>query len=251
LTLAGTRVLLTGGGSGLGRHMAQRLAEDGAELAVIDRDAEACAALRAALGDSVQTFVADLSEAAQVDAVVQQVQASGFAPGVLVNNAGVIHSEPLVNLLARGADRVHSREQWRRVMAIDLDSVFYLTGRIVDGWLATRTKGVVVSVSSIAARGNAGQSAYAAAKAGVEALTRSWAKELGPMGLRFVALAPGFIDTASTRAALSPAALQRLQQAVPLRRLGTPEAVYLALRQAIENDYMTGTVLEIDGGLVL
>lgn len=169
---------------------------------------------------------------------------------MLVNNAGVIHSEPLVNLLSRG-DKVHSREAWRRVIATDLDSVFFVTSRVVERMLAKRIKGVVISISSIAAGGNAGQSAYAAAKAGVNALTCTWAKELGAMGLRFVAIAPGFFDTPSTRAALSEAVLTRLQQQIPLRRLGELESLYLAVRHAIENDYLTGTVLEVDGGLVL
>jgi 3-oxoacyl-[acyl-carrier protein] reductase len=117
--------------------------------------------------------------------------------------------------------------------------------------LRRRAAGVVVSVSSVAAAGNAGQSAYAAAKAGVDALTRTWAKELGPMGLRFVSIAPGFLDTPSTHAALGEAHVARLKQAVPLRRLGSTDDVFAALRHAVESDYLTGTVLEVDGGLVM
>jgi 3-oxoacyl-[acyl-carrier protein] reductase len=114
-----------------------------------------------------------------------------------------------------------------------------------------RKKGVIVSISSISANGNPGQSAYSAAKAGVNALTSTWAKELGPLGLRFAAIAPGFLDTPSTRAALSEAIIARLQQQVPLRKLGDVEHIFLALRHIIENDYLTGTVLEVDGGLVI
>jgi 3-oxoacyl-[acyl-carrier protein] reductase len=110
---------------------------------------------------------------------------------------------------------------------------------------------VIVNMSSISARGNAGQSAYAAAKAGVEALTRSWAKELGPLGLRFVAVAPGFIDTPSTRAALSVEILEELKQKTPLRRLGEVANVALAVIYALENDLLTGTVLDVDGGLTI
>ena len=117
--------------------------------------------------------------------------------------------------------------------------------------LAKRTKGVVVSVSSLAARGNAGQSAYAAAKAGVNALTMTWAKELGAMGLRFVSVAPGFIETPSTNAALSEATITKLKQQIPLRRLGDMVCVYQAVRYALENDYVNGTVLDVDGGLVI
>jgi 3-oxoacyl-[acyl-carrier protein] reductase len=248
--LAGACVLVTGGGAGIGRHLVERLLADGAEIAVLERDAARCAELVEATGGKLRAEACDVADADAVDAALQKLFDAGFEPDVLVNNAGIIHSEPLVNLLSRG-DKVHSREAWRRVIATDLDSVFFVTSRVVERMLAKRIKGVVVSISSIAAGGNAGQSAYAAAKAGVNALTHTWAKELGAMGLRFAAIAPGFFDTPSTRAALSEAVLTRLQQQIPLRRLGELESLYLAVRHVIENDYLTGTVLEVDGGLVI
>jgi 3-oxoacyl-[acyl-carrier protein] reductase len=129
--------------------------------------------------------------------------------------------------------------------------VFYITSRMVERWVALRNKGVVISISSISARGNAGQSAYSAAKAGVNALTATWAKELGPLGHRFAAIAPGFLDTPSTRAALSEATITRLQQQIPLRKLGDVEHIYLSARHIIENDYINGAILDVDGGHVL
>jgi 3-oxoacyl-[acyl-carrier protein] reductase len=213
-------------------------------------DAARCIDLDKTFGGRIKVWACDVTDPVAVDTVLQAIFDTGFEPDVLINNAGIIHSEPLVNMLSRG-ERVHSRESWRRVMSADLDSVFYVTSYVVDRMLAKRSKGVVISISSISANGNPGQSAYSAAKAGVNALTRTWAKELGGMGLRFAAIAPGFIDTPSTRAALSEAAVIRLQQQIPLRRLGDLENVYLAVRHIIENDYLTGTVLEIDGGLVI
>lgn len=250
MKLAGARVLVTGGGAGIGRHLVERLLGDAAEVAVLELDATRCAELTETTGGKVRAEPCDVTDAAAVDTALQRLFDAGFEPDVLVNNAGIIHSEPLVNLLSRG-DKVHSRESWRRVIATDLDSVFFVTSRVVEHMLATRKKGVVISISSIAAQGNAGQSAYAAAKAGVNALTHTWAKELGAMGLRFAAIAPGFFDTPSTRTALSEAALTRLQQQIPLRRLGQLESLYLAVRHVVENDYLTGTVLEVDGGLVI
>lgn len=248
MKLAGARVLVTGGGRGIGRYLVDRLVAEGALLGVLDQDMALCAELRST-GCS-KAWSCNLAESDAVDLAVQAMLDEGFEPDVLINNAGIIHSEPLVNLLARG-DRVHSRESWRKVMAADLDSVFFVTSRVVDHMLSKRRKGVVISISSIAANGNAGQTAYAAAKAGVNALTRTWAKELGPMGYRFAAIAPGFIDTPSTRAALNEANLARLQQQIPLRRLGDLESIFLAARHIIESDYLSGTVLEIDGGLVI
>lgn len=243
-------LVLTGGGSGIGRFLLDSLVGDGASVAVLELDTFNCAKIAALYPEKVQAFVCDVTDAAAVDDVLLQLFESGFEPNGLINNAGVIYSQPLVNMLTKG-DRVHSRDDWRRILAANLDSVFLVTGRVVDRMLAKRTKGVVVSLSSIAARGNAGQSAYAAAKAGVNALTMTWAKELGAMGLRFVSIAPGFIDTPSTNASLSEATITKLKQQVPLRRLGDLENVYQAVRYAIENDYVNGTVLEVDGGLVI
>lgn len=250
MNLAGARVLVTGGGRGIGRRLVEGFLADGAVVGVFERDENLCAELRTAFDGRVLAWPCDVADPDAVDAAVASAKQDGFEPDVLVNNAGVIHSEPLVNFTARG-DRVHSRRAWRDVMAADLDSVFFVTSRIVDGMIARRCKGVVISISSIAAAGNPGQSAYSAAKAGVNALTCTWAKELGALGLRFVAIAPGFFDTPSTRAALSETIITRLQQQIPLRRLGNPDAIYLAARQIVENDYLTGTVLELDGGLTL
>ncbi len=250
MKIEGSRVLVTGGGSGIGRFLVDRLKSESAEVCVLEVDAVRCTELREESGGRIKAWVCDVSDPVAVDATLQAIFDTGFEPDVLINNAGIIHSEPLVNMLSRG-ERVHSRESWRRVMSADLDSVFYVTSRVVDRMLAKRIKGVVISISSISSSGNPGQSAYSAAKAGVNALTRTWAKELGGLGLRFAAISPGFIDTPSTRAALSEAAVTRLHQQIPLRRLGDLESIYLAARHVIENDYLTGTVLEIDGGLVI
>lgn len=250
MKIAGTRVLVTGGGSGIGRFLTERLMNESAEVCVLELDAARCTELQETSGGRIKAWACDVTDPAAVDTALQAIFDAGFEPDVLINNAGIIHSEPLVNMLSRG-ERVHSRESWRHAMATNLDSVFYVTSRVVDRMLAKRIKGVVISISSISASGNPGQSAYSAAKAGVNALTYTWAKELGGMGLRFAAIAPGFIDTPSTRAALSEAAVTRLQQQIPLRRLGNLESIYLAARHVIENDYLTGTVLEVDGGLVI
>ena len=117
--------------------------------------------------------------------------------------------------------------------------------------VVSRTKGVIVNISSISASGNAGQSAYSAAKAGVNALTKVWAKELGPMGIRVVAVAPGFCDTKSAHNALSESVLTQIVQDVPLRRLGRPEEIAAGVVAVIENGFIHGKVIQIDGGLVV
>jgi 3-oxoacyl-[acyl-carrier protein] reductase len=249
MKLSGANVLLTGGGRGLGRHILERMLADGAAVTVLERDPQLCEELQGALNElPVRILCCDVTDAGAIDSAFATVKAEGQFFDALVNNAGRIHSEPLVNMLKRD-DRAHSEASWSETLRANLDSVFLVTRRFMDLAVAQRRKVVVVSISSIAAEGNAGQSAYAAAKAGVNALTRTWAKELGPLGHRFAAVAPGFIDTPSTRAALSPATIEYLEKRIPLRRLGEPEAIYLSVRHAIENDYLNGVVLDVDGGL--
>ena len=250
MRVEGSKILITGGARGLGRALLEGLLQDGAEVGVFEKDSAACEGLAQDFSGKVKAWECDVSDAAQVEKTVSLARDSGFEADVLINNAGIIHSEPLVNL-GKKEDRLHSRESWRRVLSADLDSVFFVTSCVVDGMLQRRCKGVVISISSISANGNAGQSAYSAAKAGVNALTKTWAKELGAFGIRFAAIAPGFIDTPSTRSALSENTLARLQQQIPLRKLGNPSAIHLAARGIIENDYITGTVLEVDGGLTI
>lgn len=250
MNIAQSYVLVTGGGRGIGRYLADQIGMEAAQVVIIEKDAAFCAELNNSGEGQVRAWQCDVSDPVAVDATLQAIFDSGFEPNVLINNAGIIHNEPLVNMLARG-DRVHSRESWRHVLATNLDSVFFVTSRVVDRMLSKRTKGVVISISSISANGNPGQSAYSAAKAAVNALTCTWAKELGGFGLRFASIAPGFIDTLSTREALSETSLAKLQQQIPLRKLGDLRSIYLAARHIIENDYLTGTVLQVDGGLVI
>jgi 3-oxoacyl-[acyl-carrier protein] reductase len=169
---------------------------------------------------------------------------------ILINNAGILHSEPLVRITASGSLK-HDVETWQRVLQTDLSSVFYMTSCVVEKMIQSRTRGIIVNISSVAASGNPGASAYAAAKAGVNALTSSWARELGPMGIRVVAVAPGFMDTESTRRAMSRTALDEVVKRVPLRRLGHPEEIASAVLAVVQNELFNGKVFEVDGGLTI
>jgi 3-oxoacyl-[acyl-carrier protein] reductase len=117
--------------------------------------------------------------------------------------------------------------------------------------LEAHKRGVVVNISSVCANGNPGQVAYSAAKAGLNGLTLALAKELGPLGIRVVGLAPGYFDTASTRRHVSEARLTKVTAAVPLKRLGRVSEIAHAIDFIIGNDYLNGTIMELDGGLVL
>jgi 3-oxoacyl-[acyl-carrier protein] reductase len=247
--LRGRRVIVTGGVRGLGRATVERLVARGASVTVFDIDAGGLDELaRAHAG--VNRVVCDVSDYGRVAEATARYHEEFGAAEVLVNNAGLLHSAPLVRLTPAGVER-HDAAEWNRIIAADLSSVFYMTACVVEKMVSTRTRGVVVNVSSVAAAGNAGQSAYSAAKAGVNALTATWAKELGPLGIRVAAVAPGFTETESTREAVSEAVLRETVRRVPLRRLGRPEEIADGLLHVIENDFFNGKVFELDGGLIL
>ena len=124
-----------------------------------------------------------------------------------------------------------------------------MTVNVVEKMILNRTRGVIVNVSSVCASGNSGQSAYSAAKAAVNSLTATWAKELSLMGIRSVAIAPGYTDTETTKQSMSENVLKDWIRKVPLRRLGKVDEISEGIISIIKNDFFNGKVFEIDGGL--
>jgi 3-oxoacyl-[acyl-carrier protein] reductase len=249
MDLSSKKVIVTGGARGLGRSMVEALASCGAAITVFDLDVQGLEQLRKEHGE-VNCVECDVSNYDQVIETTRRYHEEFGATDVLINNAGILYSAPLVRISSSGIEK-HDVAMWNKVLAADLSSVFYMTVCVVERMIATRTRGVIVNISSVSAAGNAGASAYSAAKAGVNALTASWAKELSPIGIRVVAVAPGFADTESTRNAVSETALQETIKEVPLRRLGTPEEIAEGVLSVIQNDFFNGKVLELDGGLTL
>ena len=249
MNLRGKKVIVTGGVLGLGRAMVDKLTANEAAVTVFDLNVAGLAEL-SKQQSGVNCLECDVSNYDQVVAATDRYHEEFGAADVLINNAGILYSEPLVKITSSGIER-HDVSAWARVLAADLSSVFYMTACVAEKMIATRTKGVIVNISSVSAAGNAGQSAYSAAKAGVNALTATWAKELSPMGIRVVAVAPGFTETESTKQALSEAALQETVKRVPLRRLGQPEEIAAGVLCVIENDFFNGKVFQLDGGLIV
>ena len=157
-------------------------------------------------------------------------------------------AEPFVNVMNR-EQMMHDYGRFRDAVVANLDSVFIVSSAVVQQMVSHRWKGVIVNISSISASGNEGQTAYSAAKAGVDAMTVTWAKELGRWGIRCNAVAPGFIGTESTRQALKQEVVDRIRAGTPLRRLGEAQEVALAVEALVLNDFMNGVVLRVDGGL--
>lgn len=241
----GKCIIITGGASGLGLLLAERLARDGAVVGVLDINAEALERLPANI--CAFSRECDVSNPAQVAEQIQAFFAGQGRLDVLVNNAGIVRNSPLVQLTKHCDDNILVNE-WDQVIKSNLSSAFY-AGRVAARcMLAKRTKGLILNITSICAAGNAGQGAYSAAKAGLSALTVAWAKELGPLGIRVAAVAPGYASTETTINAVSPERLADVRSRTPLRRLADPLEVVDAMLYAIQSDFFHGRTLEVDGG---
>jgi 3-oxoacyl-[acyl-carrier protein] reductase len=248
MDLQGRAAIVTGGTGCLGWAISVCLRDQGCHIVVLDNDEDGLARLESETG--ISGIVGDLADEDAAERCVSDAWSRIGPVSILVNAVGLIHSAPLVNIAA-ATNRRHDLAAWRRVLDANLTSVFLATASTVERMAANRTRGVVVNLSSVSAVGNAGQGAYSAAKAAVNAATLAWAKELGPLGIRLVAIAPGFVDTRTTRAALDQPAMKDWIGRTPLRRLATEADVVSAVLFAIANEHLTGKVIEIDGGLTL
>lgn len=234
-------VIVTGANRGIGLAIAEDLAAAGYRLALVGRDAARIEALAAA-HDGARAYVADVADYAQVEAVVGQVQSDFAAIHGLVNNAGMTKDGLLLRM---------SAQDWQRVIEVNLNGTFYFT-RCVAPLMMRQRSGRIVNVSSvIGLTGNAGQANYAASKAGIIALTKSVARELGGRGVTCNAIAPGFIATDMT-ASLPDKVQADMLQRIPLKRFGTGKDVAGLVRFLLSEEaaYITGQTLVVDGGMV-
>lgn len=239
-------IVVTGGASGLGLALVQGLLKENAKIVVLDIDKNKLDLLP----KTVYRFCINITDYDLVQKTIDEIiEKIGFID-VLINNAGVIFSEPLINLFNQSNIK-HSYECFKKNIHINLNSVFIMTSIVVEKMILNRTQGVIINMSSISANGNSGQTAYSAAKAGVEAMTKTWAKELGAFGIRVAAIAPGFINTESTKQALSEKNIKHIVDNTPLKKLGEPENIFQTVKFIIDNEFVTGTIININGGLTI
>lgn len=245
-------IVITGGGRGLGKAMAECLARRGARLAIVDIDPDAaanCARHCAELGAQVKAFEANVTDEEAVVKLFDDVAADLGPVDALVNNAGIIRDGFLVKVKGGEVIKRMSLQDWQAVIDVNLTGVF-LCGREAATHMVRAGSGTIINISSISEAGNAGQSNYAAAKAGVHALTVTWAKELSRHGVRVAGVAPGFTATDMV-ASMKPEALQKMASRIPAQRLAKPEEIAHTIVYILENDYVNGRVLPVDGGLRL
>jgi 3-oxoacyl-[acyl-carrier protein] reductase len=248
MNVADQRVIVTGAASGLGLAFARGLAQLGARVWALDRDADAIAALRADPTAAGLEFVAcDVGVEAQVQTAVADVERRSGGVTVLINNAAVLRDQTLVARLGRTI-RTHALSDWHETLRSNLTGTFLMAREVAEVLIRAKRHGLIVNISSIARAGNPGQTAYSASKAAIDALTVTWSQELAPYGIRVVALAPGFVETNMTRR-IPPLFLERIRERTPLKRFGTLDEFAHVMQFIIENDYLHGKVLELDGGL--
>lgn len=248
MDLQNKKVLITGAANGIGFSLAKKLHQEGALVGILDLDDKNFPSYSKEFGFYCQKC--DLTNHEEVKIAVDLFYEKFQEIDILVNNAGLFYSAPLIGVQANGLVS-HDLKSWDKVITTNLHSVFYVSRNAVEKMVLKRSKGLVINVSSISASGNPGQSAYSAAKAAVNALTKTWAKELGPWGIRVAGIAPGFVSTPAMKSALAESTLQDIIQRVPVKRLGTVEEILKGIKAIIENDFFHGKILELDGGLVV
>jgi len=245
--LQGQVALVTGGSRGIGRAIALRLAADGAEVVLNYRENEAAAEetvqlVRAAKGVASSTRF-DIADPEGARAGVQSIVDRAGRLDILVNNAGTTADALVLRL---------KEEEWERALRVNLTGAFHCTKVALRAMIRGRYGRIVNLSSVVAAMGNAGQVAYAAAKAGLEGLTKSLAREVASRGITVNAVAPGFVETDMT-AALSEEQRAFYTNVIPAGRVARPEevAAAVAFLASPEAGYITGHVLHVNGGLYI
>lgn len=244
-------IVITGGASGVGLACSNDLAGRGARVWALDRDARALERAGALAPDSTNaalTFVhCDVSREDDVRRVVALIERQGGGIDILVNNAAVLRDQTLVSKVGR-VIKTHSLSDWQETLDCNVTGTFLMAREVAEAMIRSKRGGLIVNTSSISRYGNPGQTAYAASKAAIDAMTVTWSQELAVHQIRVVAIAPGFVKTPMTER-IPPMFLQRIREETPLRRYGSLEEAAHTLRYVIENDYLNGKTLEWDGGL--
>lgn len=243
--LEGKTALITGAARGIGKAIALKFAQEGANIAftdlVIDENGKKTEEEIAAYGVKAKGYASNAADFAQTKEVVDQVKADFGSIDILVNNAGITKDGLMMRM---------SEQQWDAVINVNLKSAFNFINAVLPIMLRQRSGSIINMASVVGVHGNAGQSNYAASKAGLIALAKSIAQEVGSRGIRANAIAPGFIETAMT-AALPEDVRKEWAAKIPLRRAGQVEdianvATFLASDMS---SYVSGQVIEVDGGM--
>ncbi|TGL65697.1 SDR family NAD(P)-dependent oxidoreductase [Leptospira sarikeiensis] len=246
--------VVTGSAGGLGKEMAIHFAKLGANIVLSDISAEKLAEAKKeieAIGAKVIAVPTDVSKEKDAEQLMEQAVSAFGSVDIAVLNAGILRDGLLVKA-DKQTGKVASKlslAEWQAVIDVNLTGVF-LTGREAAVQMVNNgTKGVIIPIASVSMHGNPGQTNYSAAKAGVAAMTRLWAKELSRYGIRVAGIAPGFIATEMVMKDMNPEALKKWEALIPIGRLGRPDEIASTAVFIAQNDLVDGVVLEISGGV--
>jgi 3-oxoacyl-[acyl-carrier protein] reductase len=243
--IAGKRVVITGGGRGMGKKFAVDLQQQGAQPYVIDVVQENLDALKNETG--IPGRVMDVTSEKDVEAFFDAYTKEYGAPDVLINNAGITSDALFIRQKGEEITKFPF-SNWEKVLNVNLTGVFLCAREAAFHMVKAGVKGVIINISSISRAGNLGQTNYSATKAAVDAMTVTWAKELSRYGIRVAAIAPGYINTEMV-AKIRQEVLDKIIQNIPVGRLGEMDEISRAAQFIIGNDFFTGRVLEVDGGM--
>lgn len=245
MDIQGRNIVITGGGRGLGRRYALDMKRLGARPFVVDVSQESLETLGSEEG--IPGKVLDVSSEGDVEEFFEDYSAEHGPPNVLINNAGVTADGLLVKSKGGEISKL-SFTGWEKVIGVNLTGVFLCAREAAFQMIKHAVEGVIVNVSSISRSGNLGQTNYSATKAAVDAMTVTWAKELSRYGIRVGAVAPGYVGTEMVEK-IRPEVLEKIVKNIPAGRLGTMEEISQAVEFIIGNDFFSGRVLEVDGGM--
>ena len=243
-------IVITGAAQGLGKAMAEEFAKQGAHIALLDMQAEAVEAAAVdigKLGVKACGYAVNVTDEKQVEQTFVKIAADFGQINGLINSAGIMRDGMLLKVKEGKVVSKMPLEQFQSVLDVNVTGTFLCSREAAAQMVGTKSKGVIVNISSVSRAGNAGQTNYSASKAAVATMTVSWAKELARFGIRTGCIAPGLVETAMA-AQMRPEMREMLIKSIPAQRLAEVEELAHAAKFIFENDYFTGRTLELDGG---
>jgi 3-oxoacyl-[acyl-carrier protein] reductase len=245
MEIAGKKIVITGGGRGMGRKFAEDLSKRDAKPHVLDVLEENLEALNSEAG--IPGTIVDVTNESEVEGFFESYTKENGPPDVLVNNAGITADALFIK--SKGDEmKKFALSDWEKVLNVNLTGVFLCAREAAFRMVQHKVKGVIINISSISRSGNLGQTNYSATKSAIDSMTVTWAKELSRYGIRVGAIAPGYINTEMV-AKIRQEVLDKIVQNIPVGRLGEMAEISRTVQFIIENDFFTGRVIEVDGGM--
>jgi len=247
MEITGKKVIITGGARGMGRKFALDLKSLGAKPFVVDVVQENLDALKNET--DIPGRILDVSKEKEVEEFFERYTSENGVPDVLINNAGITADALFIKQKGEEITKFPF-SKWEGVLSVNLTGVFLCAREAAFHMVKHGVKGVIINISSISRAGNIGQTNYSATKSAVDAMTVTWAKELSKFGIRVGAVAPGYINTEMV-AKIRQDVIEKVIQNIPMGRLGEMEEISLTVQFIIRNDFFTGRIIEVDGGMRL